>query len=270
MKINIDNFTLNFSAGKRKRDSIPILFLHGFTGSLLDWGKIINLLPENYYPISIDLPGHGNSDSPNNIELYKVSWNNKLINELTNYLGISKFVICGYSMGGRAALNFTASFPEKISKLILESSTAGLESESERNQRIVADQNLCKMIETKGINYFIDYWMNLELFLDLKSINANSYKEIIERKKNNSPLGLINSLNGFGTGVMHPLWNLLPNIKIPTLLITGEFDKKFTEINKKMNLLLPNSSHKIIKKCGHNIHQKKAKEFADLLINFIG
>lgn len=269
MKIRLDNFSINFFAGDEKGNSIPIIFLHGFTGSSHDWGRIIEILPHNFFPIAIDLTGHGNSDSPNQVDFYTVSWNNKLINEIASHLHIEKFVLCGYSMGARAALNFAINYPEKISKLILESSTAGIESEVDRRVRILSDENLCNLIETKGIDYFVEYWMNLELFSDLKNLDENIYREIVSRKKQNSPKGLINSLKGFGTGVMNPIWNLLPELNIPTLLITGELDKKFTQINGKMNKLIRNSRHEIIKSCGHNVHQKNPKEFADLLINFI-
>ena len=44
----------------------------------------------------------------------------------------------------------------------------------------------------------------------------------------------------------------LPNITCPTLIITGKEDKVCTpEIHRKMAALIPNSTLKIIEKCGH-------------------
>ena len=46
--------------------------------------------------------------------------------------GIEKANILGYSMGGRLALTFALTYPNKVGKLILESASPGLEEEDQR------------------------------------------------------------------------------------------------------------------------------------------
>jgi len=269
MKLLFDDFKINIHTKGQTYFNRHIVFLHGFTGSALDWESVFNFLPSYVYATAIDLPGHGESDCPKEIKLYTIDKICSVIDFVTEKLEMKDFALCGYSMGGRVALNYSIANPGKVAKLILESATPGIESQADQKARIASDNNLCDLIETNGINSFIDFWMNLELFDDLKKLDIYTYSKIVERKRKNSVVGLTNSLKGFGTGAMLPLWNKLCQINIPTLLITGTFDKKFTNINRRMNNLIINSKHEIFADCGHNVHTKKSKEFSDLLINFV-
>ena len=85
----------------------------------------------------------------------------------------------------------------------------------------------------------------------------------------NNKTGLINSLRGFGTGLMLPLFDNLKRINCKTLLITGELDTKFTEINKEIVNLFPNAKHEIINNAGHNSHLEKPEKFAEVVNEFL-
>jgi 2-succinyl-6-hydroxy-2,4-cyclohexadiene-1-carboxylate synthase len=68
---------------------------------------------------------------------------------------------------------------------------------------------------------------------------------------------------------MPPLFDKLISIKTRTLLITGELDTKFTEINSEMVKLLPKAEHKIIENAGHNTHLEEPKRFIEAVKNFL-
>ena len=38
-----------------------LVFLHGFLGSSTDWNETVSLLQDDFYCVTIDLPGHGDS-----------------------------------------------------------------------------------------------------------------------------------------------------------------------------------------------------------------
>ena len=90
------------------QDRIPILFLHGFTGSSNSWDNILKRIDQP--TIAIDIPGHGKS-SFNNINddyTYK-DFRNELYLTLSK-LNINKLHICAYSMGSRLAVSFAQKF----------------------------------------------------------------------------------------------------------------------------------------------------------------
>jgi len=251
------------------KGKIPIIFLHGFTGCANDWLFLFDKLNPKFFPIAIDLPGHGKSIVPNNLDYFSPQYYSQIVNLVLNEFNIEKAVFVGYSMGGRAALSFAVENPSKILALILESATAGIKNEKERIARINSDLLLADKIISDGIDDFVDYWLNLPFFVSLKNLEAKIYAGLVEVKKSNSPTGLSNSLKGFSTGIMPSLWNNLASLTFPTLLIAGSSDSKYVKINNEMNQILPNSTLKIMENCGHNTHLEKQEEFVIFVNDFL-
>lgn len=246
-----------------------ILFIHGFSGSSRDWEVITSFVHHKFNLAAFDLIGHGESDSPSELSYYGADKIVEIIKTVIQYYQKDKVILCGYSMGGRAALSFAIQNSDLVKAMILESSTAGIINENERKLRTQNDNELVQYILTHSIIEFVDYWTNLELFNSQKKLD----KEIIDRirysKQQNNPIGLVNSLRGFGTGVMPPLFNCLENLKIQTLLITGKLDLKFTHSNQKINKLLPLSHHVIVEGAGHNVHLENPSQFGKVLNSFL-
>lgn len=247
----------------------PIIFLHGFTGSVSDWEKITENVDPNYFPISIDLPGHGETDVSNNLEDYSIESISNIITTFVRKYQFPKIVLCGYSMGGRVALSYAVNNMSSIQALILESTTAGIRNLKEREKRYRSDLNLAKLIENNGVKKFVEYWMELPLFDTLKSIDNQLYIKIIQNKLNNDPMGLANSLRGFSTGKMIDLWDKLTEIDFPILLVSGQEDKKFSKIASEMKSILHHAEHQTLQGAGHNVHLEKPKEFIKLMNNFL-
>jgi 2-succinyl-6-hydroxy-2,4-cyclohexadiene-1-carboxylate synthase len=271
MKINVDGITFNIETDETLsgKNLTPLLFLHGYTGSSLEWKRFFGSLSRKFLPFAIDLPGHGETDSPADLNFYTSSSLSYQIAEILTRLEFNKVIICGYSMGGRAALSFYASRPDMVSGLILESTTPGIIEPRLRDERVYSDSILAKKIEEEGVEKFGSYWLNLPMFDSLKTLPEEEYAKILKSRIHNNAVGLINSLKGFGTGSMPQLWDSLRNISFPVLLITGEYDSKFTGINIEMKERILKSSHHIIKECGHNTHLEKPDYFINLVNNYL-
>lgn len=246
-----------------------IVFLHGFTGSLKDWDEVRKNISPNYATLTLDLIGHGLSDSPAELSFYNADSIIKQIFDVINHFNKEKIVLVGYSMGGRAALSFAEKYPEKIKALVLESTSPGIKDEVERNKRKQTDDELAEFILANPIENFVDKWMNLEIFKSQKSLSKEKLQAIRNQKLLNNKIGLANSLRGFGTGVMPELYDSLSDITVPTLLITGELDEKFTKINSDIVKLFPIVDHKVVNYAGHNTHLEKPDQFISVMNNFI-
>ena len=127
---------------KVKRIYLPSYFLHGFTGSTTSWREITKLLKGNYQTIAVDLTGHGKSTIPEDIDRYSMDQQVEDLEELFTELSLDQFILVGYSMGGRVALAYTVRHSKRVSSLILESSSPGLKTEEEREERQEADRRL--------------------------------------------------------------------------------------------------------------------------------
>ncbi|MGK9369271.1 2-succinyl-6-hydroxy-2,4-cyclohexadiene-1-carboxylate synthase [Melioribacter sp. Ez-97] len=268
MRLKIDNVHINYITGKgRSVSKTPVLFIHGFTGNSSDWEFIMDKLNPSFYPIAIDLIGHGMSDSPDDPNIYTCSTIVKHIDILMKELDYNNFILCGYSMGGRAALSYSLKYPNKVLSLILESSTAGLEDYNEKKERVEYDFLLAEKIKSNGLDNFVEYWFDQPLFESLKKLN--NFEQIKNQRKQNSVTGLSNSLVGFSTGLMPSYWSKLNGIDFPVLLISGSGDRKYTEISRRMNKLIRNSRHETVEGAGHNVHLEKPEVFVNLLNSYL-
>jgi 2-succinyl-6-hydroxy-2,4-cyclohexadiene-1-carboxylate synthase len=270
MKIKSDSVNINieqFNSFRRERSTI--IFLHGFTGSLEDWREISGLLDRRFNYVGIDLVGHGKSDLPVETERYNTSSVIKYIDTVLITFSLSEVIIIGYSMGGRAALNFAVNHPEKVKGLIIESTTAGIENENERKDRIKCDEQLAEFIESHDIEDFVELWMNKDIFNTQRRFSNEKLKEIKKRKLSNSKTGLANSLKGFGTGRMDALGNKLNLIQCPVLLISGRLDTKFTKTSSELLTKFPHAEHAIIQNAGHNTHLEETKRFVTVVNEFL-
>ena len=134
-----------------KKNLPSIVFLHGFTGSTASWREIIKLLEGKYSTIAVDLTGHGKSSSPEDVNRYSMEQQVEDLEELFTALSLDQFILVGYSMGGRIALAYTVNYPDRVSSLILESSSPGLKTEKERIERKAADKRLAEKILKDGL-----------------------------------------------------------------------------------------------------------------------
>jgi 2-succinyl-6-hydroxy-2,4-cyclohexadiene-1-carboxylate synthase len=270
MKIKSDSIEINFeyfNSFDRKRNTI--LMLHGFTGSLDDWREISDSLNPNFNYIGIDLVGHGKSDSPLIVDKYTPQAVSKQIGDLLYNLSLEQVIIFGYSMGGRAALSFAINHPNKVRGLILEGTTAGIESEKILSERIKLDEELADYIDSHNIEEFAELWMSKDIFNTQRRFSNEKLKNIRKKKTLNSKIGLANSLRGFGAGRMGYFGSKLKQINCPVLLITGELDKKFTKINSVLKKKFLNAKHKIIKNAGHNTHIEEPGRFVSITNYFL-
>jgi 2-succinyl-6-hydroxy-2,4-cyclohexadiene-1-carboxylate synthase len=127
-------------------------------------------------------------------------------------------------------------------------------------ERIASDEAMATSIERNGTQAFLDSWTKQPLFQFSQFSDAD-----IDDRLRNSPRALASSLRLCGTGQQLPLWDRLPEITIPVLLITGEFDTKFTETAHKMHNLMSNSQIAVINGAGHCAHTDQPEAFAEVV-----
>ncbi len=263
IQLNVESVINNESANGN------IFFLHGFTGSSIDWMPIIPSLEKRFNYFLVDLVGHGKSDSPKDLIYYYTDSIINQLQEIISSLSAGNVILVGYSLGGRVALNYALKHGSKLRGLILESCSGGINDDTLREERIIQDEKLAAFIETNPIEKFIDYWRNIDLFNTQRRFSGERLAKIKEQKLENNRTGLANILRGFGTGRMEPTYNLINEIRVKTLLISGELDSKFTDINNEMVKLFPNATHVNIKNAGHNTHLEEPQRFIKVVNEFL-
>jgi 2-succinyl-6-hydroxy-2,4-cyclohexadiene-1-carboxylate synthase len=245
------------------------MLLHGFTGSGEHWAMTAAGLRNAYRVIVPDLIGHGRTESPAALEHYRIENASADLISLLDALAISSVGLLGYSMGGRLALYTAVHYPTRIKTLMLESASPGLRSAEERTARRRSDEALAASIEQDGIESFVDTWERLPLFASQAPLSPQQLERLRAGRLRNTVVGLANSLREMGTGVQPSLWEKLPLLKMPTLLIAGALDAKFTTIAQQMHALLPDAQLAILPDAGHTVHLEQPEAFSEAVIAFL-
>jgi pimeloyl-ACP methyl ester carboxylesterase len=65
-------------------------------------------------------------------------------------------------------------------------------------------------------------------------------------------------------------WDRLPELQLPTLLVTGAQDAKFCALAKRMSALIPRARHVTLPGAGHAAHLEAEAAYVALLSDFLG
>lgn len=247
----------------------PLLLLHGFTGSTETWTPLATSLGDRFTTLTVDLPGHGRSGTPADPARFALS---SLADDFAHILdtcGIERVAVLGYSMGGRAALQFALRHPTRVAALVLESTSPGIVDPSERATRVASDTALADAIERDGITAFVDRWERLPLWGSQTGLLEETRARLRAQRLANLPRGLANSLRGAGAGVEPAMLDRLSLVRTPTLLVVGSLDAKYVALAQLIEARMPLARSVIVDGCGHAVHLERPAEFADLVERFL-
>jgi 2-succinyl-6-hydroxy-2,4-cyclohexadiene-1-carboxylate synthase len=172
-------------------------------------------------------------------------------------------------MGGRIALGAAVRHPDRISRLILESASPGLENEPEREARQQSDEALAARIESRGIEEFVDYWTGLPLFATQEALSTEIREAIRARRLRNRPEALAACLRALGAGSQPSLWNDLGRIGAPTLVLAGSEDSKYGRIGARMSKEIPDATLALIPGAGHTTHLEAPGDWLGAVEGFL-
>lgn len=223
-----------------------VIILHGWTKNLDKWKMFLKNLDKariNYqFP---KIPGlTGNLSEVWSLNDY-VKWLKKITDKEKG-----KVILIGHSNGGRIALAFTNTFPEKVEKLILIDSSGIYHNELILTIKRIVFRTIAKVGKKLTSSESIKSLL-------YKAARESDYKDLDKNVKQ-TMINLISS----------DLKPILPQIKIPTLIIWGANDK-ITPLSDGilMNNLIENSKLEIIKDARHSPQFTHSTEVANIIIN---
>ena len=247
-------------------DATPVVILHGFTGSTESMRGVVTELCQTRETVCIDLVGHGCSDAPDDVAEYRMERCAEQIAEVIGSLALDCPHLLGYSMGGRAALAFCSTYPERARSALLVGASAGLADPQARRSREKDDEALADEILSGGLEHFVDDWMAKPIFASQSRLGETELARAREQRLRNRPLGLAMSLRGMGTGAMTPLE--LTGLKVPTCFVAGAEDEKFCAIARAYAERLPNAQCEIVPGAGHAVHLENPASFGRVAREF--
>lgn len=232
-----------------------LVFLHGFTQTHHHWHECAHLVATRLTDppaiAFVDLPGHGlGDDDHRSIE--------EVADELPRLGGAGTYV--GYSMGGRHLLAAAVRRPPEIERIVVIGANAGLTDPADRAARAAEDERRAERVEQVGVEAFVDEWMAMPMFAGVPSNESDR-----RHRCRNTASGLAASLRLAGTGAQEPVWDALPEISVPVLVLAGERDVKFVDIGRRIAGTIPAATFAVIPDAGHAAFGERPEATAELI-----
>ncbi|MDN2663519.1 2-succinyl-6-hydroxy-2,4-cyclohexadiene-1-carboxylate synthase [Psychromonas sp. 14N.309.X.WAT.B.A12] len=239
-----------------------LVFLHGFLGNRNDWQSTIEALKDDYHCVTIDLPGHGRSAGCV-ISLENGFENcHQLIQFTLATLNIHSFILIGYSLGGRIALDYARTqADQRLQHLVLESCHLGLDNEQEKQQRRQFDLEWASHFATNAIDESLMQWYSQPIFNDLNDIQKQF---IIEKRSHNYGVFLANMLLSTSLANQQCASHFLKKTDLPITYLYGEKDTKFARV-AALFPTLKNIKIRCFTGLGHNTHQQDPLNYANTI-----
>ena len=233
----------------------PMVFLHGLLGSQQDWQAVLTIL-QNFpqiRPLTIDLPLHGKSvQTP----CHSFEHARALLHETLSQLIQEPFILVGYSLGGRLALDYHLNQSNPyLQQSFLEGANIGLKTDAERNARQQNDASWAQRFCNEPMPEILEAWYQQPVFSHL---SADKRSDLIEKQQNNCGKAIAQMLEATSLAKQPDFSLQLPRSNIQ--FIIGEHDKKFRQMAEQHSLpmhLIPNA--------GHNAHLENPKAFVEVL-----
>lgn len=131
--VTINNITLHYTLAGAS-DGFPLVFINSLGTDLRIWDKVGSRFASRYRVIRYDKRGHGLSDCPP--APYSIRDHATDLLGLLDHLAVIKAILVGISVGGMIALDFAATWPERVQSLVLSDTAVKIGTAELWNERI--------------------------------------------------------------------------------------------------------------------------------------
>jgi pimeloyl-ACP methyl ester carboxylesterase len=229
-----------------------ILLTHGYTSSSHMWAPNLAALTQRHRVITWDLRGHGRSDYPDDVELYREALAVADMAAVLDAEGERRAIIGGLSLGGYLSLAFHLAHPERTAALMLFDTGPGYKRDDGRDEWNRIAVAYAEGFESRGLDA-------------LPSTGRSEVRRDVHRNAD----GLARSARGTLTQHDARVIESLPAIAVPTLVLVGDRDKPFLSATDYMAAKIPGATKVVLADAGHaaNIDQPEAfdRAVADFL-----
>jgi len=259
-RVKVGGFDMSYLKGGQAGDTEPVLYLHGMGGAgrWEAYHMALGTVTLTYAP---QLPGWQEGQAPDDIG--SVQDYAALVAEWLDAVGLDKTILMGHSVGGWIALYVAIMHPDRISRLIL-ADPMGLDvpSAPAPNLQAIDEESFAKAV-----------FGRLGLIATSQAYGFGAEWENVRRgpefERQWKGRGLVASL-AQGPCTDAELTRQVPTINAPTLLLWGRLDGIVPLVHgEALRAALPNSTLKVLERCGHLPMVEKPETFHRLLYDFL-
>lgn len=247
---------------ERSGSGDPVVLIHGVGLDLGMWDELVQVLAGKFELIRYDMLGHGATPLCSTAPILDnyVRQLEKLLEELS----LSRPCIVGYSMGGLVAGHFAAKYPNRLSHLVLMNT---IFRRNEAEQQFVQ----ARLAKAESEAYSDSVQASIERWFSPAFIRSNTERvsTFKQRLLSNSKDNFLAAYRLFATAD-DTLPKAGPQIKCPTLVMTGEYDSGSTPaMAEALAKAIPDSMLEVVPKQKHMLPVECPRKVAAILTKFL-
>lgn len=245
----------------------PILFIHEFAGDYRSWAPQVQYFARRYRTITYSARGYHPSSVPTADADYSEEANVEDAYQLLKHLGIQQAHIVGLSMGGNVTIKLGLAHPEVC--LSLTAAGAGFGSvnpdEFRANARETAD-----FFERVGMEQAAQTYGRGPSRLRFEQKDPHGFAVLLTQLAEHSTVGSAMTMRNVQgkRRTIYEVADRLPNLTVPTLIISGDEDELALEPALLMKRQIPNSGLLILPKTGHTVNLEEPALFNQAVLDF--
>jgi L-proline amide hydrolase len=262
---------------------LPLLCLHGGPGGTHDYLESLEAMAETgRRAIFYDQIGCGKSDLPDDPSLWTVETFVEELGAVRGHLGLDRLHIFGNSWGGMLAMEYALTQPRGVASMIVASSPSSIPQWVSEANRLRAElpadvQETLTRHEEAGTTSNPEYGEACMVFYRRHVCRLPEWPDYVLRSfEFIEEQGVVyQTMNGPSEfHITGPLkdWDItdrLGEIRIPTLVITGEFDEATPAINKTVSEGIPGAESVIYAGGSHMAHVEDPEGYMGVLADFL-
>jgi len=239
-----------------------VVLIHGYPFNRSMWAEQVSALADSYRVVTLDLRGHGESESSTGASTMKLMAQD--VAALMDELQIDRAVIGGLSMGGYVTLAFYQLFAERVEKLLLADTRAQADTEEAKATR--GDQ--VQQIQADGMTGIVTAMLPKLLSPETVSKQPEIVKRVRDMMMHTSPEGAIGALRGMAE--REDQTERLSQINVPALIVVGKEDP-ITPVadSQKMHERIAGSQLVVIENASHVSNIEQPEQFNRALREFL-
>ncbi len=249
----------------------PLVMAHGFTGFTEDWLELVEPLASRHQLVLYDVRGHGQTSAPEDPAEYSMPIFAADQAALMKALDIQRAHVGGVSMGGMIATQFVVDYPEMAISFLLCDSTAGNGSDSGAAgdfERFLKDGFVLmeRVLTEGGPEELHRRWQEYDRENDPHfADNPEPEEKGLRRLTSMSLAGYV----GVNRAIRDrpDLLDRLAEIKIPTLVLVGEWDR-FLPCSRLAHDGIPGSRFTLVRRSGHGTPGWQPQAFQRAVLDF--
>ena len=232
-------------------DGPPLILTHGYSSTSAMWQGQVAALSKHHRLILWDMRGHGQSDYPEDPKAYSEALTVGDIAALLDAVGAKKAVVGGLSLGGYMSLAFYRAHPERVSALLIIDTGPGFKKDDAREVWNKRALDTADRFEREGLEV-------------LKS--ASRERSTVSHR---DAKGLALAARGMLTQRDAKVIEVLPEIKVPSLVVVGADDTPFLAASDYMAAKIPGAQKAVIPNAGHAVNIDQPQAFIAAVLPFL-